>query len=279
MYNFIAPLKNKVYYSQNREDLILSAFFPEVKKGFYVDVGAYDPDKDSVTKLFYKRGWAGINIEPQNNKFALFQKKRIRDTNLNIGISNKSGTLTLRSYENQGLSTLSKEIKAKYEDDKAQLKYDDIVVEVSTLKNIFKQHNVEKIHFLKVDVEGFEYEVLEGNDWNKFRPEVICLEANHIIKNWKPILITNKYVLAFHDGLNEYYTDSGTNRKTNFDYVNHIVVERGGGLNTVDYELINKLHKDNTHLHKHIEYLDHLLSIAKTEKEHVDSPESSEDED
>jgi hypothetical protein len=33
---------------------------------------------------------------------------------------------------------------------------------------------------LKVDVEGLEYEVLIGNDWSKYRPEVICVEANHI---------------------------------------------------------------------------------------------------
>ncbi len=82
-----------IYYSQNREDIILDSFFPDVEEGFYVDVGAYDPDHDSVTKLFYLKGWHGINIEPQEKRHQLFVKKRKRDTNLNIGISSKSGSL------------------------------------------------------------------------------------------------------------------------------------------------------------------------------------------
>jgi hypothetical protein len=58
-----------VSYAQNREDILLRAFFDPKEVGFYVDVGAYDPDDDSVTRLFYDRGWRGINIEPQPNRF------------------------------------------------------------------------------------------------------------------------------------------------------------------------------------------------------------------
>jgi hypothetical protein len=30
--------------------------------------------------------------------------------------------------------------------------------------------------FCSIDVEGHEREVLEGNDWDTFRPEVFCIE-------------------------------------------------------------------------------------------------------
>ncbi len=53
-----------ITYAQYNEDIILKALLYDVKKGFYVDVGANDPDDDSVTKLFYQNGWNGINIEP-----------------------------------------------------------------------------------------------------------------------------------------------------------------------------------------------------------------------
>ena len=57
-------MKHFISYAQNREDVILNGFFEGRDKGFYVDVGAGNPVDDSVTKLFYDKGWHGINIEP-----------------------------------------------------------------------------------------------------------------------------------------------------------------------------------------------------------------------
>ncbi|MDZ7744499.1 MAG: FkbM family methyltransferase [Candidatus Saccharibacteria bacterium] len=200
-------MKPIIYYGQNREDLILSAFFPDEKDGFYVDVGAHHPVKDSVTKLFYDKGWTGINIEPQPKQHKLLKQKRPRDINLQIGISDKPGKLQLRSYAMDGFSTFSDSIKKEHKQGKIEgtKKYRDYEVEVDTLGNVFKKHGVKKISFLKVDVEGLEYEVLAGNNWNKFRPEVLCIEANHIVKDWRSLLKQNRYSYVLFDGLNEYF--------------------------------------------------------------------------
>jgi hypothetical protein len=64
---------------------------------------------------------------------------------------------------------------------------------------------VKDIHFLKIDVEGYEYPVIIGNDWNKYRPYVVCLEANHMSKDWHKTMTDKKYRLLISDGLNEYY--------------------------------------------------------------------------
>jgi FkbM family methyltransferase len=179
-----------VYYSQNREDLILQSFFPDESDGFYVDVGAFDPDLDSVTKLFYLNSWHGINIEPQPEKYALFEKKRKRDINLNVGISDKTSELTLRVYKSGGLSTFSESMKTSYEvsPDNDTKEYQEVTVPVLPLRKVFSKEGVKKISFLKVDVEGLEYEVLKSNDWQKYRPEVLCIEANHIENDWRPML-------------------------------------------------------------------------------------------
>ena len=58
-----------------------------------MDVGANDPDQNSVTKLFYLAGWRGINIEPNPDMIELLEKNRPEDTNLKVGISDKPGTL------------------------------------------------------------------------------------------------------------------------------------------------------------------------------------------
>jgi len=35
-----------------------------IERGFYIDVGAWSSDLDSVTRAFYEHGWRGINVEP-----------------------------------------------------------------------------------------------------------------------------------------------------------------------------------------------------------------------
>ena len=56
-------------YAQNQEDVVLQIALADVDNGFYIDVGAFDPVTDSVTYVFYKRGWHGINVEPQPHYF------------------------------------------------------------------------------------------------------------------------------------------------------------------------------------------------------------------
>lgn len=236
----------RIYYAQNREDLILEAFFPDVKKGFYVDVGACHPDVASVTKRFYLNGWTGINIEPQTNLFELFEAERENDLNLNLGISDKDSELILRSYINdQGRSTISPNIQGVYEKHSGDSteQFVDIKITVVTLAEVFTRYNVNTIHFLKVDVEGHEFEVLLGNDWSQFRPEVICIEADHVVRDWRRLLKKNEYTLIFFDGLNEYYADSRTDRGSKFNYINHVVVGLKGGVASDDFEKITEAQK------------------------------------
>ncbi len=229
----------KVYYAQNREDIILESFFLDKETGFYVDVGAYDPDDDSVTKLFYEKGWRGINIEPQPDRFEKFRRSRPKDTNLNVGVSDKESTLRLRSYSNEGLSTFSQEMKDEYtsamRQDTGTTSFTDIDVQVKTLSQIFKEQKVKSIDFLKIDVEGLEYEVIAGNEWKKYRPKVLCIESNHLVRNWKEILDDNDYELVFNDGLNDYFIDSLYEKKIEFKYIDHVVLGLNGGTSVSDY--------------------------------------------
>ena len=220
-------LKYIYSYAQNREDLILGGFLNDISKGFYVDIGANHPTTDSVTKIYYDSGWNGINIEPIKSLFVTLQEARTRDINLNIAISNKNSTALFREYlDAAGLSTFSKELQSVYKKQNRALteKYVEYDVKVQTLKEVFKANNVSVIHFMKIDVEGFENNVLQGNDWSIYRPWVLCIEANHSNSEWEKLLRGNEYTYVFDDGINKYYvSNEQVKRAEDFSYENTLL--------------------------------------------------------
>lgn len=266
----------KAYYSQNREDLIIEGFFPDVKNGFYVDVGANHPFYHSVTKLFYDKGWHGINLEPNPMLLKQLQEHRPNDINLMLGIGDVPGKLNLRVYHSrdglEGISTLSQNMKKGYSvnSNPDTKKYSDIEIDLVTLKQLFNEQKPQHIHFLKVDVEGFEYEVLKGNDWDKYRPEMICIESNHMIRDWRPVLRKAKYQLVFNDGINDYYLAlESIFRKDYFDYVDIFLSDKPA----ISYEVYSKLEriaileKELENAHQRLDVKIHKIEDLKREIE------------
>jgi FkbM family methyltransferase len=212
----ITPQGEVISYAQNREDIILDFLLNSAKNGFYVDIGANHPLEDSVTQYFYMRGWHGINIEPNLRLFNELKKLRPRDINLNVAIGDRSGHLGFRQYSAgaHGLSTLSPQLKK--ENSQRQFSYKDYEVEVRTLREVLEEHAKNNtINFLKIDIEGFEYQAILGNNWQKYRPQIIVVEANHIVKDWRPLLKKADYIEVFFDGLNRYYSDKAYVDKIN----------------------------------------------------------------
>lgn len=192
-----------ITYAQYNEDMILAALFYDIEKGFYIDIGANYHVIDSVTFYFYMKGWRGINIEPVTSLYKQLKTERPEDMNLCIGIGAKKGTAVLREYPKlHGHSTFSETEKEGHK----QEEYVDRKVQIETLNDIFHKYVKGPVHFVKIDVEGFESEVVAGNDWAKNRPEVVCIEANHDKDlGWRKALTSNKYKLFISDSLNEYY--------------------------------------------------------------------------
>jgi len=197
---------NLTSYAQFLEDIILFLFLYDKKNGFYIDVGANDPIKDSVTNFFYVRGWNGINIEPLDDKYILLKEKRPRDINLNITAGKEKGNTTLYIYE--GLTT----IKKNYSRPKATRK----IVEVETMADICKNYvpNGTIIDFCKIDVEGGERDVLLGYDFINYRPRIFCIESTlplSMIPSYQlfeDVLIKNNYSFIYQYNINRFYVDN-----------------------------------------------------------------------
>ena len=73
-----------VSHAQNFEDVMLARALKNTQQGFYVDVGAWDPNVETVTRYFYERGWRGINVEPALTYYEMLQTCRPRDINLRV---------------------------------------------------------------------------------------------------------------------------------------------------------------------------------------------------
>lgn len=203
------------YYSQFYEDYVLGYVFKDQKSGFYVDVGANDPDDSSVTKYFYLAGWRGINIEPIPELVEKLNRSRPEDANVGVAISDKPGELTFyQAVKASGLSTLSPAIAASHR--ARGFEFTRIKIPVNTLTAVLDQHAKDKpeITFLNVDVEGFEKQVFSGLDFKRYHPRVIMAESTAPLSEvathqlWESILRRNGYVFAMDDGLNRYYVHS-----------------------------------------------------------------------
>jgi FkbM family methyltransferase len=169
-------------YSQEGEDMILNRIFEGKSQGFYVDIGAHHPRRFSNTYLFYKRGWTGINVEPNPDVIKVFKSDRSRDLNLQCGVSDCDGELKYYYFDEPALNTFDESlVRSRLETTPYKvIKQENIPV--WQLSSILKKHLPEgmPIDFLSVDVEGLDFAVLKSNDWNAFRPYCVLAEVLNV---------------------------------------------------------------------------------------------------
>lgn len=207
-------------FSQNFEDVYIYRAFRGITDGFYIDAGAFDPVVDSVTKMLYDLGWSGINLEP-GPSFPRFAS-RVRDINLPYALTATEGeTLFHYNQADPGTSTTAQSNVPA--DTSGVATYN---VNSKTLAAIVRDHAPDRhIHFLKLDIEGSEWDVLQSTDWNAIRPELILVESSLPYSNerrdqgWAAHMSGFGYHEVFFDGVNTYYLrEESLDRRHAFDF-------------------------------------------------------------
>ncbi len=161
-----------VSFSQYGEDLLLPHLRPR-RRGFYVDVGAFDPRMHSNTYRLYLKGWDGITIEPNPDAAAPFKAARPRDTHLTIGIADSTSDLTYYKCRNPAENT--------FDCDRAKQIGDDLIAQVCipcmTLNDVFSTYCAgRQVDLLDIDCEARDLQVLQSLDFTRFRPTAVIVE-------------------------------------------------------------------------------------------------------
>lgn len=198
-----------VSYAQNFEDVRLWRAFGDVGAGRYLDIGTQDPVDDSVSLAFYERGWRGVHVEPTPAYAAAVAAARPDEIVIQAAVSNSPGPLRFYEIPETGLSTGSLEIAERHK--LAGWEAREIVVPTVTLASIFDLMGPDAIHWLKVDVEGMEADVLASWGDHSARPAALVIEAtapntqDPTHEAWQEMVLSRGYTEVLFDGLSRYY--------------------------------------------------------------------------
>ena len=173
MYNiieYIINLVNNFYYFR-----IINKYLKKLNIQTVIDVGSHKGEFSNFLIKDIKTIKKLILIEPQNEliKNLLFIKNKILNTEIDIeeyALGSRKGTREIKINLLSSTSTLAKiNPKSNWLKFKKTLLIKDYkslitkrTVLIETLDNIVDKHNIKIIDLLKIDTEGFEYEVLQG---------------------------------------------------------------------------------------------------------------------
>ena len=209
----------KKSYSQCGEDLIVRYIFDILKiaSPSYLDIGAHHPTYLNNTYLFYQTGSKGVNVEPDPNLFLKINQERPRDVNLNTGVADKNATLDFYIMSSPTLNTFSKQDALKSESSKVKI-VDTVKIPVMPVNDILERYfGVVILDYLTLDVEGFDFMILNSFDFSKRKPKVICVEtityspgkSGIKLNEINELLLKNGYFVYADTHINTIFVDTG----------------------------------------------------------------------
>ncbi len=201
---------NKDFFSQAGQDkCVKNHFFKNLKKGFFVEIGAFNGINGSNCFYFEKfMDWNGIAVEPSPVQFEKLKINR-KCICINKAISNQNDHKEFVEVTN-GYTQMSGILTDEYKKTldiimkDPRTKMNKLNIKTSTFNEIVGENKI--IDYLSIDVEGEEERILESIDFNYFNIKVISVENNYPKKNNYNNLLKDKGFTYFDNyGVDELY--------------------------------------------------------------------------
>ncbi len=178
-------------HSQFGEDLIIQSYYDRLKyernialdpkQGVIVDIGCFRPIAFSNSYFFYKKGFSCINIDATPGSKAIFDRTRARDTNIEAAIGREDGTGTFYVFGAPSVwNTMDAEAAARATET-TRITPKTHVVQIRRVETILDAHlKNRKLEMLLIDAEGFDLQVIQSNNFDKYRPRVVLFEVGSL---------------------------------------------------------------------------------------------------
>jgi FkbM family methyltransferase len=171
---------NESFSTNKGTDLeIIKNVLKKKREGFFVEVGGHNGISGSYTLLLEEKlDWNGISIEASPKEFE--KMKRVRNC-----ICEQTALGEFPSKENfYNFTDLNQMngLKKHYRDDKAYQSFlkkhspEVINVDVIPFNTLANKHNINHIDFFVIDVEGAEFEVVKGINFNNTSVSYFLIE-------------------------------------------------------------------------------------------------------
>jgi hypothetical protein len=172
--------KRRGTFAQHGEDVWIDNYFAGKHRGFYVDIGASHPTRLSNTwKLYSERHWSGVTVEPIPRQAEAHRKWRPRDTLVEKCVGTVPAKRTFYELSPSVLSTLDEAVALAAVKAGTATIWRQYEIDVITLGQLFDQYVArQRIDLLSLDMEGIDTEVVASFSFDRFRPTLICAEAN-----------------------------------------------------------------------------------------------------
>ena len=178
------------YYGQfnpNVDKVLHERYFPNKFNGTSIECGAFDGITENCTKFFEENyNWNTINIEPLPHIFNLLKQNRPLSTNLEVALSNSDidKTITVYDIKTYGIYNTNASLNhlpnhKKLLENMSNNNYITYNVKCNTYIQIVQQLNITHLDLFVLDVEGHEFEVIDGMIGCDILPDIFVIEHGH----------------------------------------------------------------------------------------------------
>lgn len=177
------------FYSQCGQDVFLeNNVFKGFKNGVFMDIGAHDGISINNTLFFEKEHqWSGVNVEANKKVYDRLCVNRPTCINLHCAASSNDGTVQF--VQNEGYTEMLSGIVDNLDPRHvARINREihimggssnTVIVPSKRIETICDEHNIKHVHYLSIDVEGGEFNVIKSINFDKVFIDIIDFENNY----------------------------------------------------------------------------------------------------